>query len=290
MISIHEALKEASDKLESKAATPLLDAQIMLCHVLDVDRLYLIVNRERILTKEEAYEYNRMIEKRLCGVPVQYIIGRQEFMGLDFNVAEGVLVPRPDTEILIEKVLDSIDKEDEYTIVDIGTGSGAITVSLAKYIKNSHVYSIDISKHALNIARQNAEKHDVLSKISFLSGSLFEPLQDISIAGKIDILVSNPPYIPTGDIDNLQVEVSKFEPRIALDGGEDGLDFYREIIDKAPEYLRSGGLIALEVGHDQARTVVDLMKEKKKYVNIEITKDLAGIERVVSGKIQDARY
>lgn len=286
MITIHKALKEANNKLENKASTPLLDAQVILCHVLKVDRLYLIVNKERILTKQEAYEYNKMIEKRLCGVPVQYIIGRQEFMGLDFHVEEGVLIPRPDTEILIEKVLDGIDKKAEYSIVDIGTGSGAITVSLAKYIENSQVYSIDISKKALNIARKNAEKHEVLSKVSFLNGSLFEPLKDMGMEGKIDILVSNPPYIPTSDIENLQIEVSKFEPRIALDGGEDGLDFYKEIINKAPEYLRCGGLIVLEVGHDQARRVIDLMKEKNKYVDIEITKDLAGIERVVSGKIK----
>lgn len=286
MITIHKALQEANNKLANKASTPLLDAQVILCHILKVDRLYLIVNKERILTKEEAYEYNKMIEKRLCGLPVQYITGTQEFMGLDFLVEEVVLIPRPDTEILIEKVLDSINKEDEYSIVDIGTGSGAITVSLAKYIENSYVYSIDISEKALDIAIKNAEKHGVSSKIRFLNGSLFDPLKDIGIEGKIDILVSNPPYIPRGDIENLQIEVSKFEPRIALDGGEDGLDFYKVIIDKAPEYLRSGGLIALEVGHDQAKSVMELMKENNNYVDIEITKDLAGIERVVSAKIQ----
>jgi release factor glutamine methyltransferase len=286
MITIHKALQEASKKLEHKADTPLLDAQVILCHVLRVDRLYLIVNKERVLTNEEICKYNGMIEKRLYGVPVQYIIGRQEFMGLDFYVEEGVLIPRPDTEILIEKVLDSIDKESICSIVDIGTGSGAITITLAKYIRNSHVYSIDISKKALDIARRNAEEHDMLPKISFLNGSLFDPLSNMGIEGRIDVLVSNPPYIPTDDIENLQIEVSKFEPRIALDGGKDGLDFYKEIINRAPKYLRQGGFMALEVGHDQARRVMELMEEKNRYIDIEITKDLAGIERVVSGKIK----
>lgn len=285
-ITIKKALEEAVDKLKSKVSTPLLDAQVILCHILQVDRLYLIINKDIILTSEQILEYRKLIEKRFCGAPVQYITGIQEFMGLEFYLEEGVLIPRPDTEILIEKVLDSIDKDGKYNIIDIGTGSGAITVSLAKYIQNSYIYSIDISQKALNIARKNAMKNNVMSKISFLNGSLFKPLEDIGISEKIDILVSNPPYIPTRDIDNLQIEVSKFEPKLALDGGEDGLDFYREIIDKAPRVLKNNGLIALEVGHDQARRVIELMEEKKKYVNIEITKDLAGIERVVSGKIK----
>ncbi len=289
MITIHKVLKEVEGTLKDKVSTPLLDAQVILCHVLDVDRLYLIVNKERVLTAEEAYEYNKLIEKRLDGVPVQYIIGSQEFMGLRFHVEEGVLIPRPDTEILIEKILGNIEENNNYNIVDIGTGSGAITVSLAKYIEKAHVFSVDISEKALEIAMKNAEANGVRSKISFLNGSLFSPLDDIGIKDKIDILVSNPPYIPSKEIEGLQVEVSKYEPRIALDGGEDGLDFYREIIDKAPEYLRRGGLIALEVGHDQARIVAGLMKEKDRYVDIQITKDLAGIERVVSGKIKDEK-
>lgn len=286
MMTIHKVLKEATGRLGEISATPLLDAQVLLCHVLEVERLYLIINKDRALTNKETFEYNEMIEKRLDGMPVQYIIRNQEFMGLDFYVEEGVLVPRPDTEILIEKILDSIDPDGKYNIVDIGTGSGAITVSLAKFIKNAHVYSIDISMKALNIARKNAHTHGVTSKISFLNGSLFEPLENIDIKGNVDVLVSNPPYIPSEEIRKLQIEVAKYEPRIALDGGVDGLDFYRKIVDNGPEYLRSGGILALEVGHDQARKVADLMKEKNRYVEIQITKDLAGIERVVSGRIK----
>ncbi|SKC56569.1 peptide chain release factor N(5)-glutamine methyltransferase [Maledivibacter halophilus] len=286
MITIEKILKEAVGRLKTKVSTPLLDAQVILCHILKVDRLYLIVNKDRVLTHKQILEYKGLIQKRACGVPVQYITGIQEFMGLEFYLEEGVLIPRPDTEILIEKILDSIDENDKYNIIDIGTGSGAISVSLAKYVQNSYIYSIDISQKALDIARINAVKNNVLPKINFLKGSLFEPLENINLLERIDILVSNPPYIPTEDIDTLQIEVSKFEPRLALDGGEDGLDFYRVIIDKAPVYLKNNGLIALEVGHDQAQRVVKLMEEKKKYVDIEITKDLAGIERVVSARIK----
>jgi release factor glutamine methyltransferase len=285
MVSINCALRDAVDSLNGKASTPLLDAQVLLAHVLHTDKLYLIVNKDRILTEKEHDEYNKLVKKRLEGVPVQYLVKNQEFMGLDFYVEEGVLIPRPDTEILIEKVLDNIDKGKKYNIVDIGTGSGAITVSLAKLIPNSFVYSIDICRKALEIGRKNAKKHGVLDKIHFLHGSIFKPLDEINLKGKVDILVSNPPYIPTKDIENLQIEVSKYEPKTALDGGEDGLRFYREIIDKAPEYLKNEGFIALEIGYDQAEKVVDLMKEKKCYNGIEVTKDLAGIDRVISGKL-----
>lgn len=286
MTTIHKVLKDAACRLKEVTDTYLLDAQVILCHILKVERLYLIINKDRALTHKEILEYNKMIEERLSGMPVQYIIANQEFMGMDFYVEEGVLIPRPDTEILIEKILESIDQSKKFTIVDIGTGSGAITISLASLIKNSQIYSIDISTKALDIARKNANKHGVTSKINFLKGSLFEPLEDMDIKGEVDILVSNPPYIPSSEIDRLQIEVSRYEPRIALDGGEDGLDFYRKIVNNAPEYLRPDGLLALEVGHDQARKVADLMKGNNKYVDIQITKDLAGIERVVRGRIK----
>lgn len=283
MVSINEALNHAYKELNNKVATPLLDAKVFLCHILGVDKLYLIVNKDRVLSDNEYNEYNKLIQNRLLGIPVQYLVKNQEFMGLDFYVEEGVLIPRPDTEILIEKILKSIDNSKEYKIVDIGTGSGAITVSLAKYIKNSHIYSVDISKRALEIGKKNAMSHGVLSQIDFLQGSIYDPIDSLGLEGKIDIIVSNPPYIPTKDIENLQIEVAKYEPKLALDGGHDGLKFYRKIIDKAPQYLKDNGILALEVGHDQAKEIVSLMKEKESYDNIEITKDLSGIERVVSG-------
>ncbi|QEK13241.1 peptide chain release factor N(5)-glutamine methyltransferase [Crassaminicella thermophila] len=284
-VNIQQALKEAVDKIEKTSVqTPLLDAEVLLCHVLKKDRLFLYTNRNYVFTDEQYSRFLELIQKRLMGMPVQYIINKQEFMGLDFYVEEGVLIPRPDTEILVETVIEWAKniKNDRINVVDIGTGSGAITVSIAKYIPNSFVYGVDISKKALKIAKKNAASNHA-SNISFLEGDLFEPLRKEKLEGRIDILVSNPPYIPKNEIEKLQIEVSKYEPKLALDGGIDGLDYYRRIIDEASCFLRNDGLIALEVGHDQAEAVKNMMERKRCYKNIKKIKDLAGIERVVTG-------
>ncbi|SHJ86399.1 release factor glutamine methyltransferase [Geosporobacter subterraneus DSM 17957] len=291
--TVQDALKDAADRLEnSGASTPLLDAEVLLCEVLQIDRLYLYIQRGRSLTQEENDAFEAFLEKRIQGVPLQYIIHRQEFMGLDFYVEEGVLIPRPDTEILVETVLQWVNAEQAFKghqdilkIVDLGTGSGAITVSLAKYIEKVQVYSVDLSEKALAIGQKNAQKHGVLEKINFLKGDLLHPLDEEDLFGKIDILVSNPPYIPAKDIEGLQIEVAKYEPRMALDGGPDGLDFYRRIVAQGDQLLRPGGRIALEVGHDQAEAVKNMMVAKNKYANINKHKDLAGIERVVTATV-----
>lgn len=289
-VKVYDALKKALEKMEkTKAATPLLDAEVILCHVMKKDRWYLYTNRNDDLTEAQIEIFFRLIEKRLMGVPVQYIVGNQEFMGLDFLVKEGVLIPRPDTEILVEAVIEWAKnrKNKDVTIVDLGTGSGAITVSLAKYIEKSFVYSVDISKEALCVAKKNAESNGVLEKICFCNGDLLEPLKNKNLQRELDILVSNPPYIPREEIEGLQVEVAKYEPKLALDGGVDGLDFYRKIINEGNIYLRKGGLIALEVGHDQGEDVKQIMEAKGCYENIEKIKDLAGIERVVIGTVSE---
>lgn len=291
-MTVGETLKNAADQLsEKKTRTPLLDAEVLLCAVLKLDRLYLYIQRNRQLTEKEQEVFESMLTKRLEGMPVQYILGHQEFMGLDFYVEEGVLIPRPDTEILVETVLDwvkekGLSKTDvpPWTIVDLGTGSGAITVSLAKYIPNSTLYSVDISQRALAVGEKNAVHNGVREQIAFLEGDLFQPLEEKALQGKIDILVSNPPYIPRRDIQGLQVEVAGYEPALALDGGEDGLDFYRRIAAEGPRFLRQGGFMALEVGHDQAEAVMTLMKERGSYGHIQKHKDLAGIERVVTAE------
>ncbi|WP_255547799.1 peptide chain release factor N(5)-glutamine methyltransferase [Crassaminicella indica] len=283
VVKIQDALKLAVERIErTNAVTPLLDAEVLLCHVLKKERLFLYTHRNKSLSEEAFKAFEEFVEKRIAGMPVQYIVKKQEFMGLDFYVEEGVLIPRPDTEILVEAVIKWANnrKNDNITIVDIGTGSGAITVSLAKYIKNAFVYSIDISRRAITIGKKNAVSNGVAEKIEFLEGDLFTPLKN-KLEGKVDILVSNPPYIPKEEIDKLQIEVKKYEPRLALDGGTDGLDFYRRIIDEAPFFVKKGGYIALEVGHDQAELVKELMENKGLYTEINKIKDLAGIERVV---------
>ncbi|MBF8983745.1 peptide chain release factor N(5)-glutamine methyltransferase [Lutibacter sp. B2] len=282
-MTIEEALKQAVSQMEKTTIrTPLLDAEVLLCHILQINRLYLFLNRKNHLTEEQYDAYTEFVEKRIAGVPVQYIINKQEFMALDFYVEEGVLIPRPDTEILVEYIIDWMKAKktnEEINIADLGVGSGAITVSLAKYIPNAKLYGVDISQKALDIATKNAKANEV--QITFVKGDLLEPLKELKLKGKLDVLVSNPPYIPKKDIDGLQIEVSKYEPRLALDGGEDGLNFYRRIVDEGYIYSKKGGLIALEVGHDQADDVVGLLKAKEVYTNIQKIKDLSGIERVV---------
>ncbi|MCT4619000.1 MAG: peptide chain release factor N(5)-glutamine methyltransferase [Marinisporobacter sp.] len=282
-LKIQDVLKLAVERIkETKACTPLLDAEVILCHTLKKDRLFLYTHRDHVLKEEEVRVFNECIEKRTQGMPVAYIVRKQEFMGLNFYVEEGVLIPRPDTEILVERVIEWTKKRknDNRTIVDLGTGSGAITISLAKYIENTFVYSIDLSRHALEIGKKNAILNEVTENTLFLEGDLFTPIKD-KLEGKVDILVSNPPYIPRKEIEKLQIEVKKFEPKTALDGGVDGLDFYRKIIDEAPNFVKKGGFIGLEVGHDQADVVKRMMENKGDYYEIEKIKDLAGIERVV---------
>ncbi|TCO78780.1 peptide chain release factor N(5)-glutamine methyltransferase [Marinisporobacter balticus] len=286
-VKIQEALKEVVSRMEKMSIqTPLLDAEVLLCHVLKKERYFLYTHRNDCLTDEQVSLFLTLIEKRINGMPVQYITNTQEFMGLDFYVKEGVLIPRADTEILVESVIEWAKKRNNEPIrvADLGAGSGAITISLAKYIKKSYVYSVDISPVALAIAKRNAQYNET-NNITFLEGDLFEPLRKEKIEGKIDLLVSNPPYIPRDEIEKLQIEVAKHEPKLALDGGIDGLDYYRRIIDEAMFFVKKGGCIALEVGHDQGDRVKVMMMEKGCYRDIKKIKDLAGIERVVTATL-----
>ena len=287
MVTIQKIIKEGLDILGDKDyLNPLLDVQLLLCYTLNVDKIYIYTHRDEVLDPEIVDKFYKLIEVRKKGYPLQYIIGHQEFMGLDFKVKEGVLVPRPDTEILVEGIIDKVNSgyfknRDNVRILDIGTGSGAITLSLAYYIKNAMVYSIDISEDALKIAKENCENLDLTQRVTFLKGDLFKPLDAIKDFDKLDIIVSNPPYIPSKDIDHLQREVSQYEPRLALDGGVDGLDFYREIIDNSHKYLKSEGLLAFEIGYDQGKDLKKLLVDNKHFKNIEIKKDLSGHDRCV---------
>ncbi len=202
-------------------------------------------------------------------------------MGLDFFVKEGVLIPRPDTETLVEEIIDLCkDKNEEVDILDIGTGSGAITVSLAKYIANSKVMSFDISEIPLQVGKINAINNDVDNKIEFVKSDVFSAIKDKEI--QFDVIVSNPPYIPKKDIETLHTQVKDYEPYNALEGGEDGLDFYRQITKESIDYLKQGGILAYEVGHDQAEDVSEIMKSYG-YTKIYKKKDIQGIDRVVIG-------
>lgn len=280
-MTIREILIKYMEKLSSISDTPKLDTEILLQKALgDVDRLYIQLNLDKKLSNEELKCFNEMINDRLNGRPIAYIVKNREFMALDFYVEEGVLIPRPDTEPLVEEVIELSKGMKDVTIVDIGTGSGAISVSLAKYIKNSYVYSLDISDKALSIGKKNAVNNEVDDKIEFIKSDVFTGIKDRNL--KLDIIVSNPPYIKKEDIKTLHTQVKDYEPYIALEGGEDGLDFYRTITEESLKYLKSNGILAFEVGHDQANDVCTIMKNHG-YKKIYTKKDLQGIDRVVIG-------
>lgn len=281
MKTVAEILKAATLRLEEGGIeNPRLDAEILLAHVLKWRRLSLYVDSEKKLPLESILRFNELINRRLEGVPVAYLTGTKEFMGLAFAVNEKVLIPRPDTEILTEFVGEYLrGLGGEVTFADLGVGSGAIAISILKFVKSARAAAVDISSEALEVAKFNAEKFHVEDRIEFFQGNLFAPLE-----GKIfNAIVSNPPYIPTSDLETLQSEVQR-EPRIALDGGEDGLNFYRQIISDAPKFLVDGGLLAVEVGINQASAVKNLF-EQANFKDVDIIKDLAGIERVVAGRI-----
>lgn len=280
-MTIKEILIKYSKELEEISSTPRLDVETLLQKVLGVDRLYILLNLDRVLSNDEEQLFNKFIEERLNNRPIAYIVGNREFMGLDFYVQEGVLIPRPDTEILVEEVIELAKDKGKVNILDIGTGSGAITVSLAKYLENAKVTSVDISDIALEIGKRNAMENNVVDRIDFIKSDLFSAL-DKNV--KFDIIVSNPPYIKREVIETLDKQVKDFEPYNALEGGIDGLDFYRAITTQAKDFLKEGGILAYEVGHDQSEDVSKLM-EIDGYTNIYTRKDLQQIDRVVIGNI-----
>ena len=269
---------------ENNINTPRLDGEVILAHLLDCKRIDLILKHDEVLDKEQEREYIKRINLRAQGMPVQYITGNQEFMGLDFHVTPDVLIPRPDTEILVEEAIQEASLMDKpLIIVEIGTGSGAIALSLAHYIKDAQVHTIDISPKAIEIARKNAKNLSLEEKVIFHQGDLLSPIKGI-LDGKVDILVSNPPYIPSKDILSLQREVQFHEPSLALDGGIEGLDFYKRIIDEVLDFLSHQARLIFEIGHDQGDRVSGMIREMGIFSDIRIIKDLASLDRVVLAK------
>lgn len=268
-------------KLEN-IATPKLKARLLLQYILKKPRQYLIVYDNQKLTDKEEQEYLKYIEVLTQGEPIEHITHQKEFMKLNFYVDENVLIPRQDTEVLVEEVMKIAKKVRAKKILDLCTGSGAIAVSLAKYLEKVELTALDISGKALDIAIANAKNNHVQDKITFVESNLFQDLGQ----EKYDIIVSNPPYIRREEIKTLDREVRK-EPRLALDGGEDGLDFYRNIIDKGYEYLKYGGYICLEIGYDQKEEVMQMIKDKKQYIGTYCKKDLYDNDRVIVTKVGD---
>ena len=288
MSTIKEVLKEALAVLAvSETETPILDAEILLIHVLNkrgfnMNRIKIITESNMQLDETAKIEFIELVSQRKAGKPVQYITGRQEFMGRDFAICENVLIPRGDTEIIVEKTIELAESIKNPKILDMCTGTGAIAISLALAIADSTAVAVDISPAAEECCKKNIEKYDLSDKIEFLKGDLFQPLTDSKYTGFFDIIVSNPPYIPTSVISSLKDGVKKYEPSIALDGGADGLDFYKIIIKQSKDFLKENGILIFEIGWDQGQQIRELLLENE-YENINICKDLAGLDRCVYG-------
>ena len=263
--TIGELLEFGSKKLKEKSIDSyMLDAQLLLGMVLGKDKIYLITNRDKEVSHKDEKEYIALIEKRSSKMPIKYILGETEFMGFDFDVEEGVLIPRGDTEILVEELLSIINEDEELNICDLCSGSGAIGISLAMNRKNIKVDEID--------------NYDIPEKVT--KSDLLE--EAIKAEKKYDIIVSNPPYIKASEIEGLMDDVKLYEPHVALDGGEDGLIFYRRIIEESKLTLNEKGILAFEIGHDQGLDVRILMEEAG-FSNVKLVKDLAGLDRVLLG-------
>lgn len=279
-MNIKQALEEAKNILKSNNFEDSnIIAKELLSYVLKKDKVYLTINSDTALTDTEYAEFTKYIEQIIDGKPLQYITQKQEFMGIDFFVNEDVLIPQPDTEILVETVLDICKKYDKQSlrILDLCTGSGAIAISLSK-ILNTQVFASDVSIKALKVA----EKNNVLnnSKVEFIESNLFEQIN----GEKFDIIVSNPPYIKNEEIKLLSKQVQN-EPYIALSGGEDGLDFYRKIIDEAYKHINKNGYLCLEIGYDQKEDLIKLIKQNENYEYENCIKDLSNNDRCIIAKI-----
>lgn len=279
-MTIQENLRLGIKNLkEESISEPVLKARLLLCYILNLKKEDLVIYENKEVSSKNEEEYKKNIQKLIERYPLQYITRHQEFMKLDFYVDENVLIPRADTEITVEEVISYCKnmKKDNIRILDLCTGSGVVAISIGKYIKNCEIVAVDISKNALEIAKNNETKNGV-QNIAWVLSNLFDKVE-----GKFDIIVSNPPYIKKDVIPTLEKEVQK-EPIIALDGGQDGLDFYREIIKKAPNYLKKEGAIFLEIGYDQKEDVLDIINETKRYKEVISKKDLSGNDRMIMAK------
>jgi len=257
--------------------TARLDAELLLGCVLGKERLQLYLDFDKVVQKEHLSQYRELVKKRAEYVPVAYLTNQREFMSLKFYVNENVLIPRPETERLVETVLDM--QSDDCIILEVGVGSGAIAVSLAKNRPNWKIFATDISEEALQVAEENAHQHEVNDQITFLHGDLFEPLSGKS--EKFDWIVSNPPYIPSDRIPTLASDIKDYEPWLAINGGADGLDITRRLIAAAPDFLTVMGKLALEMDDTHSEAVKKLISENTEYADCEVIKDYADVDRVV---------
>lgn len=281
--------------MDSDIADATRDCKILYCYMMDIPFSKIILEYQNMLQDRLCEKYFELIDRRSSGEPVQYIMESQEFMGLEFIVNENVLIPRQDTETLVEDALEIINtgtlrgedmdvKRKEWDILDLCTGSGAIGVSLARIANKVNVTCSDISEGAIKVAKENAQKHGVAKSVKFEQGDLFKPFSKHFRKQEFDMIISNPPYIKSSVIPTLQKEVCEHEPLSALDGGESGLDFYEKIVSGVGSHLRKGGVLLLEIGHDQGEAVSGLLSRNGDFTSIRVLKDLANRDRIVFAK------
>ena len=270
--SIKQVLREAATRLRPVTDVPRLEAEILLAHVLGTSRTAVLAHPERALTTSQRAHYQDLIRRRAFGYPLPYLTGHTEFYGLAFEVTPEVLIPRPDTETLVDLAL----AREPATVVDVGTGSGCIAVSLAVHLPEALVYAVEISSAALAVAQRNVERHGVAERIRLMIGNVLSPRP-----GPVDLIVSNPPYVPTGKCASLPASVRDHEPRLALDGGLDGLEIIQRLMAQAPAVLRPGGGLLVEIGADQGKAAVYLARTYFPDATIRVRPDLAGRDRVL---------
>jgi len=271
----------ATTLLESSGVeSPRLDAECLLASLLGRDRLHLYAAAEERMPPPVFELYQALLGRRQAREPLAYLTRTKEFWSLSFAVTPAVLIPRPETETLVETALARLIELQAPVIADIGTGSGAIAVAVAKALPDSRLYATEISSRALDVARENAARHGVLERITFVHGDLVEPLLCLGLAHHCDLMVSNPPYVATRELAGLPAEV-RYEPLEALDGGSDGLDVHRRLINGASTLLRPGGWLALEMAPGQGPSLSRLLQEQGAFGDIEVTPDLSGRERVI---------
>ena len=263
--------------------TSRLDAELLLSHILETSRLQLYLRFEMPVLPEHLAAFRELIKKRAAHSPVSYLTSRKEFLSLDFYVDSRVLIPRPETEVLVENVLQA--QEAPCQLVDIGTGSGAIAISLAVNRPEWEVLATDISVDALEVAQKNAVAHKCADRLTFLQGNLFEPLEGLPNP-RFDWIVSNPPYVSTVEYSSLPPDVRDHEPETALLAGTDGLDVTTAVLEGAPQFLKPGGRVGLEIGHNHSQDVQDIVQSNSAYSGCQVIKDYSGVERVIIATVE----
>lgn len=282
MTSISESLKRASKVLESNGVPESArEAASLLSLAIKKDRAFIYAHPEYELSAREISSFDSFIERRASREPFQYIAGTQEFYGLEFKVTPDVLIPRPETEMIVERALQILDGHDRQSFCEIGTGSGCIAISILHNAPAARAVGLDVSGAALEIARQNAQKHGVIDRFNLVESDVFGSLAD----QRFGMIVSNPPYVPVSDIDGLQIEVRDHEPRAALTDGGDGLSIIRRIISGSPEFLEKFGCLMMEIGFDQSPKVVDMF-DPAVWQQPKLFPDLQGIPRLVTAKLK----